>query len=482
MKIVFSDFAPDLDPVAPGFVKASVAGSTIMPLVDTNWVFSTPAGVRSMPQLAAITTKLPSKAMGAFAQQIGAGTENVVVLATANQLYVTNFVSPPPTPIFPTSQGLTLTNATRRWYFTVYGNDLLATNGMDPAQVSTSGSNFAALAGSPPIFSIIEATDFGVFGIIPRSNQAYFTLNDTLWTPNIATETGTFFLTSTPGNITACRSLRTGVVIYKRNSFYSGYFAGPPFFWQMSKVSNEIGSAGMYSVVSADTVHYFWGVDDFWTFDGNTLTRVPNNVRRWFITNMNPDFEGQIAGIFDRAHSQIIWYFSSINATPPGALDSYVSLSLLTGKWMRGFLDIDIPVFGAISSVTRGTGPTTSSVLGIVTTDHDMHVAHGPYQDTPALGPYIKTGYLGDKRSNYRITRTRPGFTVLLAAANPTMNAFATRIEGTSLFNLAGPVGLSPEGYFDNVMAARLTQLQFIWQSDAELADIDLDIAYAGTR
>jgi hypothetical protein len=481
MKVLLGDFAPDVDPVAPGFMRGQIPNGVQMPLLDTNWIYSTPAGFRSMPQLQVLTTALPSAALGAFSAQLANGL-NFVVLGIANQLYIVTFFSPPTVPVTPASQGLTLTNAVNRWYFTVYGNDLIGANGVDPLQVSTSGSNFTALGGSPPIFSIIEATDFSLFGIVPLSNQVYFTLNDTLWTPSIATETGTFFLTSTPGNITACRALRSGVAIYKRNSFFSGYFAGPPFYWQMSKVSSEIGTAGPYSLVATDTNHYFWGVDDFYSFDGNTLARLPNNVRRWFIANMNSNYEPLIAGVYDRSHSQIIWYFSSIHASPTGSLDAYMAFSLLTGKWVHGYLAIDLPVFGAISSGIQGVLPGTSSILGVVDANHDLNVATGTYAGNPGLGPFITTGYLGDKRSNYRITRTRPGFTFLPTAAIPSMNAFATYVEGMALYNLAGPVGLSPQGYFDNVMAARLTQLQLIWQSEAELCDLDIDIAYAGTR
>src|SRR5258708_14259815 len=97
----------------------------------------------------------------------------------------------------------------------------------------------------------------------------------------------------------------------------------------MSKVSGEIGTAGPYSVVATDTNHYFWGVDDFYSFDGNTLSRLPNNVRRWLISNMNPNYETQIAGVYDRAHSQIVWYFSSIHASPIASPDPQLAFSLL---------------------------------------------------------------------------------------------------------------------------------------------------------
>jgi hypothetical protein len=33
------------------------------------------------------------------------------------------------------------------------------------------------------------ATDFSLFGVPPQSEDIYFTLNDTLWTPSIATQT-----------------------------------------------------------------------------------------------------------------------------------------------------------------------------------------------------------------------------------------------------------------------------------------------------
>lgn len=451
-------------------------------------------------------TALPGKAYGAYATLVG--TEAFVVLGTINQLY-----------IFQSGglidQNLTLADTPVLWYFTTYGEDVLATNGANPPLVSTNAGSFSFLGGSPPVFSILEATDFALFGIIPTSEQYYFTLNDTLWTPDIATQTGTATLTSTSGPITAAKALRSGINIYKRNSFFNLQFTGPPFFFQATKVSDEIGTAGMYSAIKTDTLHYFWGPDDFYATDGFSVWRVQNNLRRWFLANLNTAYDYLIYGVYDLPRSQLVWWFSSINAPTPGAYDSYVSLSLLTGKWSHGQpggpgtgATIDIPLSGLIGGTQPWTWAVFENTYGawanippivwgsplfnggtitgtaIISSSHQVNLLNGAASAT--LPSYVTTGDFGDKRSMYRMNRARPGFTAF--PTNPPLasaakaSVYGTYVQGQPPTEQVALVPLSNYGTFDFVTANRLQRIKVGFYADGTLADIDVDISYTGTQ
>lgn len=499
MKLVLGDFAPDLDPVGPGIIGRKIPPAIQLPLVDANWVFSTPAGWQNMPAPDLLGDPLPSKAFGAWSGLVGA--VEFVVLATQQQLYIWNSG-------MLENQNLTLANPGNLWYFTLYGTDLIAVDGADPPQVSANTANFAPLGGSPPVFSIVEATDFSLFGIVPNSSTYYFTLNDTQWTPDIATQTGTAALTSTPGVITAARALRGGINLFKRDSFYNGQFTGPPFFWQFTKVSDRIGTPGMYSVIPTDTVHYFWGGNDFYATDGFSVWPVPNNVRNWFKATRNPSFDQIIYGIYDLPRQQLIWWFSSAAANPAGSYDSYVSLSLLTGKWSKGNRRIDIPISGLIGATSAWTwakfentyqvwnlpqnllwgdplfSGSQANTIGFVDANHIVNKLGGAWS---AVQPaFITTGYLGDKVNVYRLTRARGGFKVL-PGPGPLGNStkcsvFSTYNEGQPAAPRVALVPISNFGFYDFICSDRLQQLQIGWYTDGELSDLDVQLAYAGNQ
>jgi len=500
VKLVLGDFAPDLDPVGPGIMGNKIPPAVQVPITDANWVFSTPAGWQNMPQPLQIGSPLPSQAFGAFSALVG--VTPFVVLATQQQLYIWNSGSLQ-------NQTLSLINPGNLWYFTLYGTDLIAVDGADVPYVSANTGNFTPLGGSPPVFSIIEATDFSLFGIVPNSSTYWFTLNDTLWTPSIATQTGTAALTSTSGTITAARALRGGINLYKRGSFFNGQFSGPPFFWQFTKVSDSIGTPGMYSVIKTDTLHYFWGGNDFYGTDGFSLWLVPNNVRNWVKANMNVSYDYLMYGVYDIPREQLIWWFSSNNASPAGSYDSYVSLSILTGKWSKGNRSIDLPINGNIGPTQAWTwamfentygfwanlppnlvwgspifNGSRANTVGFIDGSHVVNILSGAWATTQPA--FITTGYLGDKVNIYRLTRARAGFKVL-PGVGPLGNStkcsvLSTYIEGQPSSPLVSLVPISNYGFYDFVCADRLQQLTIGWYSDGELSDIDVNLAYAGTQ
>ena len=521
MKLVIGDFSPDLDPVVQGIMAERIPPAVQTILTDSQWVYSTRGGFRNMPAPIPVMSALPSKVLGAFATPLGG--EFVLVLATANQLYQApggNLVS----------QNLTLRNLTNPWYFTVYGNDLLATNGVDPIQVSTGGTNFAALPGMPPVSSIVEATDFTLFAILADSNEYIYTFNDTIWTPSLATITVEGALTSTPGIITAAKALRSGISLFKAGALYIGQWSGsPPFFWNFSKVSDKVGTPGPNSVVSVigptifggGPIQIFVGPSDFYTFDGYSLSTIPNNLSRWFFGSyqgngdLDQNYTSSIFLQWDLPRNQVIFWYPSVNASPAGTLDSYLSLSLATGKWLHGRAAIDTPLVGQVPKswawtwaefenfyvkwanlpgppVTYGSAIYMGSSIGLsgyVDTSHVLQVLNAANSSQNGLSnsnipSFITTGDIGDKVCLYSLTRSRPGFNQYPQgqplASNAKLTVLSTYIAGQPLLPKWGNVDISDVGFFDSVTTDRLQRLKVAWFSDGELADIDAEVSFSG--
>ena len=524
MRLAIGDFAPDLDPVISGIARDNIPPRAMAILVDSQWVYSTRGGIRNMPGPTPYASPLSSTALGAFVAQIGG--QSVLVLATANQLYLV-----PGGALV--NQGLTLKNISNPWSFAAYGADLLATDGVDPVQVSTNGGPFMALPGNPPIFAILSSNPFSLFGIPPNSQDYWFTFNDTLWTPNIATLTGTGTLSSTPGFITAAKSLRAGEALFKAQSLFYGSFIGTGDIWDFNPVDDTIGTPGPNSAVEVvgptifggGPVLIFVGPSDFYVFDGFSLNEIPNNLSRWFFgsNSLNGDLDSAYApNIFaqwDQPRTQIIFWYPSVRANPRGTLDSYISLSLVTGKWMRGSRTIDTPLQGILPASTGWTYarfqntygsyaplppyppvPTPSPgvphltygssmfvgstvlLTGYVDSNHALQVLNGPY--LAVRGASVTLAGIGDKVNVYQISRALPGFNQYPQGqpmASPAkLRIFGTYVAGQQPIQKGKDVPISDTGFFDFVSTDKIQRPQVEWYSDAELADLEVEVDYAG--
>lgn len=513
-RYTMGDFSPDLDPTTPNI------------LTDAAWVYSVLGGWAAMPPMWMVeapsgsanplTASLPSQCLGAY----GTPTQNGyrIYAGVQQQLYIMNVsvdpagsayvgsISPSASIVF-NNQFLFLQGGATSWYFTIYGDDVLAADGVNPVYVSTHGTPFVLLRGLPPVFDIIEATDFSLFGIPPHSNLGYFTFNDNQWTPNISTLTGTFSLTSTPGNITAARALRGGIVIYKDGSMFGGqYTAVPSQLWQFNNISKTIGCVSKFAPVAAGPYQYFPGPDNFYQTDGFNVNPIPNNLRSWFFGNggvggqLYAPLAKLIKGHYDFINNQILWWYPTDST---GALNNYVSLSLNTGRWSRGFLtggiDFAIPLQPGAGAFQSAFGANSS--LAVILASHNMAVS-GPSSagaTYPSPAPYVTTGDVGDKRNVYRVTKVRPGFLSLPRAPKsqfppnpspppntpidpPKCSVYSVYVQGQTPQLAVDAVDLSTSGSFNFVTANRLLRFKIRMSSGYQIADAEIDMVQAGIQ
>ena len=174
---------------------------------------------------------------------------------------------------------------------------------------------------------------------------------------------------------------------------------------------------------------------------------------------------------------------------------------------MHGRINIDLPVEGLFASqpwtwaqfqntfqkyqnlpaVIYGSSlfsgnPTQYTAL--VDTTHTLNLMDGLWNST--LPAFIQTGDFGDGENVYRIQRARPNFlqgpTQPLLASGAKLTVLADTVLSQPRNPIMGPLPMAPTGYFDFTSASRFQRFYLGWYGDAEIADFDIQIEYAGSQ
>jgi hypothetical protein len=473
----FIDFAPDADSITPGV------------LLDCDNVFPTAKGYRSYPSLLkASTNSLPSGAcLGAFAGF--QGTSPITVAGTATRLYQSQQATWVDTGLIPHA-----ISAPNRWRFDIYGNDLIAVNGVDPPYLKPLLTGWQNLGGNPPVASIVQATEFALFLVESNSNILHASLADNIWTDNIATQTISAPIQGTQGVITAAHQLRRGITIYKRKAFHYGNYQGPPLYWEFPPISNEIGAPSQEAVANVGDMHLWPGIDDFYSFDGQSFQRIPNNLKEWFFSTLNQNRDYDICARWDQKRSCVFWHFPSQTA-PAGLLDLWICLNLRTKKWSKGSELIEFPIFATVqlNPLTYGSFTTQYTSYGAIPTglrygdlrdrntdtnavfksDHATYT----YDGSPGLAS-VTTHDFGDRHNLFTLFQMTPqfGFQPVQGAS---LDVLAQRLPGTTPQNVLN-TSLTPNGWFDCLNTARLQRLKVSMISEGEIIGVAADIEYGG--
>ena len=531
------DFQPDADARTPGVI------------LDMDGLIATAKGLKAQQVFSAFS-QLPAPTRGIVNAELTNGY-TLVIAGTATSLFRVQQAGPSLM-----GDGY---NAGPRWRFAVFGNDVLAANGVDELQISHNAALFIPVSAMPrytsssigvisppPNPAIVEASDYGVFLIPPASNRWFFCPNDVTWELDIATLTVSATLDSTPGPITAFHALRSGLVVaYKAHAIHVGNFTGPPFAWAFPSTSEQVGCMNHECVINAGDYHLFIGQDNFYRFDGQTLTPIPNNLREWFFAHADRSRLHTVLGRFDDANALAVWHFSSTDAPTEGDLDLWVAYHIPTGKWTKGsarvlagddgIADIalesglvsaditydametkwleDAGGYGDLSGYPEpgfpvGAEPaptytdmfdeefaededadldadaTSSAVAAIVTSTGMFSTQVGP-----AAMSFLLSGEIGDGIAFWQLSRVRPIFGAWPADGWGHLQSYKRAVNG---YPIPDPVGhqdgegpqawLARSGDFNLVVTARAHQLRADFAAAVEIVAVAIDLAFAGTE
>lgn len=275
MKIPFGLYTPDV----PALTGEMTDARNVIPALK---------GYRPLPALTAYTDALTARCQGACSFKDTAGNPHAYA-GDITKLYLLTTASW--TDASRLAGGAYATPADGQWQFTKYGNFCIAVNGADVPQVITmsSGTNFAALAGSPPTGKYIATVR--EFVVIANLTSAQSTVqwsasnNSTSWT--IGTNEADDQEIYEGGIIKGIVGGEIGYIFLER-AIVRMVRAPAPLGFQFDTVERNRGCLAPNSITSVGGAVFYLGQDGFYLFDGNSSHPIGSDqVDRTFFGELN---------------------------------------------------------------------------------------------------------------------------------------------------------------------------------------------------
>lgn len=205
------------------------------------------------------------------------------------------------------------------WDFIKWGDRVIATSQDEPMQYYDLGSssNFADLAGSPPLAKHIAVVrDFIVTGNIAsnvsRIHWSGFN-NSEQWTPSQATQSDFQDLKGRGGDVQRIVGGEYGVV-FQENTIWQMSYVGAPLFFRFDEIERGRGTPAGGSVAFLGEDIYFWGHDGFYHLKGREMhpighEKVDEFIRDDLDTTQLSAFRGSV----DRKNKLVLWSYPSLS-------------------------------------------------------------------------------------------------------------------------------------------------------------------------
>lgn len=201
-----------------------------------------------------------------------------------------------------------------RWSFTQHGDNLIAVNINDAPQVIgvNSGTNFAALGGSPPNATIAQTVGQFVMlgGISGTLNQVRWSGRDdpTYWTAGQRdSDLQTF---PDGGPVRGITPLRDGL-IFQEGAIRAYRQVPDRSIFQFRMVERRRGLLAPNSLVTLGNVSFYLSEDGFYATDGSGQSEDIGSKKAysWFFENVNTDRLDYVCASLDPSGRRIYWLF-----------------------------------------------------------------------------------------------------------------------------------------------------------------------------
>jgi hypothetical protein len=467
-------FLPDVDDATPG---AILAAQNIVPA--SNGIAGAPSAVTvaGVPVLAAecrnaaVATKLD-------------GTRRIFA-GTASNLYeldAGSWVS--------RASGFSLSTDTR-WDFAQFGDSTLAAAAGEPIQRSTS-TTFSAISGAPEAMAIEVASGFVMAVNTDAGSDVWHCsalLDETDWTPALATQSATGRLVSTPGAITAAKGFGEQIAVYKDRSIYLGRYVGTPAVWEFDLIPGDVGCVGLDAVTDLGGLgHAFVGRSDIMLFDGTRPVSIAEgSVRQFFFNDVNPAYLFKTVVLHDKQNSVVWFFYPSVAST---VCDKALVYHMGTRQWGTVTQTIECALNYVSAGATIGTVggniedmPDVSigsqywlaggRMMTVFTSAHQLSTMNG------ISGASSMTLFdVGDDQIVSRLSRLRVGYQLAPTSATVSGQVRMSRGEG----GVNGGSGIYANGKFDIRQSGRFHRLTVDAVGSWVAAVVDFDFLKAGNR
>lgn len=234
------------------------------------------------------------------------------------------------------------TGSTSTWRFAQFGDYCVASNWNDDIQVFTmsSGSNFAALGGSPPrARHVTTFRDFLVIGYTPTSSfeLRWSGFNDiTEWTAG-TNQSDTQVLPD--GGIIQGFAGSDVLYIFQQARIRRMQYVGPPLIMQIDPITEDLGCVEPNSIADFGSGAAFLSNDGFYIIMNDQLQPIGAElVDQWFQSNFNTSYSSRMSAAADTKSKVIYWSFPS-NSSVNGRPDTILMYNWVAKKWAYAELD-----------------------------------------------------------------------------------------------------------------------------------------------
>ena len=268
-----------------------------------------------------------------------------------------------------------------RWYFTQFGDIVIAANNSAKLQSWAIGSSslFADLAASAPVAKYVTTVrDFVVCANLDAGTHANKVQwsdinNETNWTSGSASQSD-YQIIADGGNITGITGGEFGLVLLERGIVRMSY-VGSPYFFQFDNISRGIGCIDGGSVAQYGGITYFLSDNGFYACDGKSVEPIgTEKVDRFFFHNANINQIDSISAAADPINKLVIWNYQNVNGGR-----SLLIYNWQIKKWSQASTTIDYIAPAATSGVTLEALDSFGTVDSIGTSWDDRVWAGGKY-------------------------------------------------------------------------------------------------------
>lgn len=279
-----------------------------------------------------------------------------------------------------------------RFRFTQFGDYCIATNFTDAIQYiqMTSGSNFAALAGSPPqARHIATFGDFVFLGY--TSNSAYEVkwsgINDPEQWSSGTDQSGAQTLPD--GGIVQGFAVTDTLTVFQQSKIWRVQYVGPPIIMQFDLISRDKGCLGAGTIAQLGSGVFFLAGDGFYQLQGDSLVPIgADKVDEWFFADVNSTYYERITAAADPQSKVVYWSYPSTQSVN-GIPDTVLMYHWTAQKWSyaRTTAEIVINAYG-LGYTLEGLDTITTNIDTFTTSLDDPSLIGGNLQVQGFSGSY----------------------------------------------------------------------------------------------
>lgn len=309
-------------------------------LVDAQNVLACSTGFRPFPSLSIATSAITARAQGAISvRSQGGAIFNFA--GDATKLYRMDSDGNSWSDVSRSAGGAYGTASDGAWNFIVFGDYVVAINGVDAAQYFLMGTStlFAALGGSSPVAAFGGVVrDFAVMARVSAaySRVQWSAINDiTSWATSATTMADNQDLPD-GGQIMGFVGGEYGVVLQER-SLQRMSFEGPPTAFRFDKISNTLGCRAERSIAAYEDMVFFLADNGFHMVHGGSQI-IPigaEKVDRYFEADFNSSYPGMISSAIDPVNKYYVMGYPNSASGTGSVANAALAFHWPTGKWTR---------------------------------------------------------------------------------------------------------------------------------------------------